>query len=52
MIADITNSISASLTSKGKHYFRNHLLDRVINSINKPLDKEKNSVKKMQSRKQ
>ena len=45
MISDITNSILASLRSRGKYYFRNQLLDRVINSINKPLDIEKNSVK-------
>ena len=45
MISDITNSILTSLRSKGKYYFRNQLLDRVINSINKPLDIEKNSVK-------
>ena len=45
MISDITNSILASLRSKGKHYFRNQLLDRAINSINNSLDIEKNSVK-------
>ena len=45
MICDITNSILASLRSMGKYYFRNELLDRVINGINKPLDIEKNSVK-------
>ena len=45
MISDNTNSILVSLRSKGKYYFRNQLLDRVINSINKPWDMEKNSVK-------
>ena len=45
MISDITNSILASLRFKGKYYFTNQLLDRVINSLNKPLDTEKNSVK-------
>ena len=45
MISDITNSILASLRSKSKYYFRNQLLDRAINSLNKPLDIEKNSVK-------
>ena len=45
MTSDITNSISASVRSKGKYYFRNQLLDRVINSINKPFDIEKNSAK-------
>ena len=45
MISDTTNSILASLRSMGKYYFRNQLLDRVINSIYKPLDIEKSSVK-------
>ena len=44
MISDITNSILASLRFKGEYYFRNQLLDRVINSIIKPLDTENNSV--------
>ena len=45
MISGITNSILASLRFKGNYYFRDLLLERVINSINKLLNIEKNSVK-------
>ena len=45
MIPGITNSILASLRFKGKYYFRNLLLERVIDSINKLFDIKKNSVK-------